>query len=138
MINNHPTQSKTNIHWLLIFIAVLILSTVLGTRAVHAQSDDESEPKVQELGGIVEPQTISVYRILNLKEGQTLYVRMENATGNLDPFIMLFPEETRPEDIAGELITSINQVLGKTVAKSMYIDPLGNFSSFHICFYRSS
>ena len=111
MINYYPTQSKTNTYWLLIFITVLALSTVLGTRVVHAQSDDDSEPKVQELSGIVEPQTISVYRLLNLKEGQHLYVRMENATGNLDPFTMLFPGDTKSEDILEKLVTQVNAVI---------------------------
>jgi hypothetical protein len=113
MIKSQHFQIKLYIFSPLVLIITLALSFALGIRIVHAQSDDDSEPKVQELSGLVEPSTIAVYRILNLKEGQNLYVRMENATGNLDPFVMLFPRDTKPEDIIGKLTTRIDQVIAE-------------------------
>jgi hypothetical protein len=113
MIKYQHLQIKSPLYWFLVPIIVLVLSSIIGIGVVRAQSDDDSEPKVQELSGIIEPQTISVYRLLNLKEGQNLYVRMENATGNLDPLIMLFPADTRPEDIIGKLTTRVAQILAE-------------------------
>ena len=122
MINNHPTQSKTNIRWLLIFITVLILSTVLGTRTVHAQSEDEAEPMVQELSGILEPDSISIYRLFDLKPGQQLYVRMENTSGNLDPALVLFAGDEDPSEFSAEFRDDVSQVI---LAGG---DPLANLS----------
>jgi hypothetical protein len=91
----------------------VVLSLVFGILVVSAQSDDDAEPKVQELSAIIEPSTIAVYRLLDLKEGQDLYVHMENATGNLDPFILLFPEGTKPEDIMEKFTNRIAQVISE-------------------------
>jgi hypothetical protein len=104
---------KSPAFWLFILISGLVLSLMLRIQIVHAQSGNDSEPKVQELSGLVEPSTIAVYRLINLKEGQTLYVRMENATGNLDPFIMLFPGDFRPENINEEFFARVDQVIAE-------------------------
>ncbi len=113
MNNFQHLQNKSFTFWLLVLITMLAFSPVVGKQVAHAQSDDDSEPKVQELSGIVDPSSIAVYRLLNLEEGQDLYVRMENATGNLDPFIMLFPEGTKPEDIFEKFTTRVNQVIAE-------------------------
>ena len=113
MNKSKPLHNQTITIRVLILIFVLTFSLVIGIQIAHAQSDDDSEPKVQELSGIVEPSTVAVYRLLNLKEGQDIYVRMENETGNLDPFILLFPEDTQPEDIIGKLTNRFDQVIAE-------------------------
>ena len=98
---------------LLAFITAIAISLLWAVQITLAQSDDDSQPKVQELSGLLGKDTITVYRLLNLKEGQQLYVRMENTFGNLDPFLMLFPGDTNPEDIAGEFTNAIDLVIAE-------------------------
>jgi hypothetical protein len=98
---------------LLVLITGLALSLLLGGQIAFAQSDDTSQPKVQELNGIMASDTIAVYRLLNLEEGQHLYVRMENTRGNLDPFVMLFAGDIEGQVINEQLIKEIDRVIAE-------------------------
>ena len=113
MIHNPHSTFKFNTSRLIFLILILVLSLLGGFQVALAQSDDDSQPKVQELSGLLTADTVAVYRLLNLKEGQRLYVRMENTIGNLDPFLMLFSDETSPKDINTQLTTAIDQVIAE-------------------------
>jgi len=106
----HPRINRSRLLGLIIVFAISLL---WGAQSAFAQIDDTSQPKVQELSGLLGKNTIAVYRLLNLKEGQQLYVRMENTFGNLDPFLMLFPGDTNPQDITSKLITEVDQVIAE-------------------------
>jgi hypothetical protein len=108
-----PFHYKMTRYQLLAFITVIAISLLWAVQIALAQSDDDSQPKVQELSGLLGKDKIAVYRLLNLTEGQQLYVRMENTFGNLDPFLMLFPGDTNPEDIAGEFTDAIDLVIAE-------------------------
>ncbi len=71
-------RPRINRSQLLGFITVLTISLLWGSQIAFAQVDDASQPKVQELSGLLGKNTIAVYRLLDLKEGQQLYARMEN------------------------------------------------------------
>ena len=105
--------NKITRYQFLFLITAIAISLLWDIQTSYAQIDDESQPKVQELSGLLDKDTIAVYRLLNLKEGQQFYSRMENSFGNLDPFLMLFPGDTRPEDIAEHLTTAIDQVIAE-------------------------
>ena len=107
------TRFFTNHYRFLVLTTVLALSLLLGGQIAYAQSDDTSQPKVQELNGLMASDTIAVYRLLNLKEGQHLYVRMENTNGNLDPFIMLFAGDIKGQVINEQLIKEIDRVVAE-------------------------
>ena len=96
---------------LLLSTIFLIFIFLFSVQDAIAQSDDKSQPKVQEIFGLVEEDSITVYRLQNLEEGQQLYVRMENYSGNLDPFILLFAGDTNPVDISDEYRFAIDQVI---------------------------
>lgn len=113
MNQNPHTYFKLNRSRLIFLTMSMVLSLLWGFRDALAQIDDDSQPKVQELSGLLTADTIAVYRLLNLKEGQRLYVRMENTYGNLDPFLMLFSGETSPKDINTQLTTAIDQVIAE-------------------------
>jgi hypothetical protein len=83
------------------------------TQLAQAQGEDTSEPQVQILSGLLGADTIAVYRLLNLEEGQHLYVRMENTAGNLDPFLMLFAGDIRSQIIYDQFINEIDQVIAE-------------------------
>jgi len=106
-------RPRINRSRLLGFITVLTISLLWGSQIALAQVDDASQPMVQELSGLLGKNTIAVYRLLDLKEGQQLYARMENSFGNLDPFLMLFPGDTNPQDITSKLITEVDQVIAE-------------------------
>ena len=105
--------NKITRYQFLFLITAIAISLLWDIQTSYAQIDDDSQPKVQELSGLLDKDTIAVYRLLNLKEGQQLYARMENSFGNLDPFLMLFPGDTRPEDIAEQLTTAVDQVIAE-------------------------
>ena len=107
------TRYFKNHHRLLVLITGLALSLLLGGQIAFAQSDDTSQPKVQELNGIMASDTIAVYRLLNLEEGQHLYVRMENTRGNLDPFVMLFAGDIDGQVINDQLVKEIDRVVAE-------------------------
>ena len=113
MIENQLFRNDTNRYWLLVLITVLAFSLFWGIQVAHAQSDDADEPKVQILRGLLGPETIAVYRLLNLEEGQHLYVQMENTAGNLDPFIMLFAGEIETQAINDQYIQEIDRVIAE-------------------------
>jgi hypothetical protein len=113
MIENPLFRNDTNRYWLLVLISVLACSLLWGIQVARAQSDDASEPKVQILSGLLGPETIAVYRLLNLEEGQHLYVRMENTAGNLDPFVMLFAGDIETQAINDQFIKEIDRVIAE-------------------------
>jgi hypothetical protein len=95
-------------------LMVLLASGLFGgSQIAQAQSDDASEPRVQILSGLLGPDTIAVYRLLNLEEGQHLHVRMENTTGNLDPFLMLFSGDIETQVIYDQFIQEIERVIAE-------------------------
>ena len=99
--------------WLMVLIAALALSLIFGIHVTQAQSLGNSDPQVQELNGLMESDTVAVYRLLNLKEGEHLYVRMENSSGNLDPFIMLFEENVTFQRLYDQYVEEINRVVAE-------------------------
>jgi hypothetical protein len=113
MTINLESRFKTISTSILVLTMLLLLNLVWGTQIALAQSDDDSQPKVQQLSGLISQDAIAVYRLDNLMEGQQLYVRMDNNFGNLDPFLTLFPSETNPEDIAGKLDAAIELVISE-------------------------
>ena len=70
------------------FITLSIMGLIAGSKTALAQ-DEEPPRQVQVLDGRIEANTRTVYKLLGLKAGETLFVRMENASGNLDPFLIL-------------------------------------------------
>jgi len=112
-MKSKPFHYKITRYQLLAFITAIAISLLWAVQITLAQDDDDFQPKVQELSGLLRKDTIAVYSLLNLIEGQQLYVRMENTFGNLDPFLMLFPGDTNPEDIAGEFTDAIDLVIAE-------------------------
>jgi hypothetical protein len=99
--------------WLMVLIATLASSLIFGIHVTLAQSEDSSDPMVQELSGLIDPGTIAVYRLLNLKEDQILYVRMENTSGNLDPFLMLFEGDATSQELYDQFKREIDKVIAE-------------------------
>jgi hypothetical protein len=95
----------------IILITLLSMSLMVGIQVAQAQSSDESEPKVQILTGLLDSDTIAVYRLLNLEEDQHLFVRMENTAGNLDPFVMLFAGDADSQAIKDEFDREVERVI---------------------------
>jgi hypothetical protein len=111
-MTKYPTR-KLIPNYIRLFLSIpfLVVIFLVGVQDATAQSDDISQPKVQELYGLVEDDSITIYRLQNMEEGQQLYVRMANTSGNLDPFIMLFYGDTNPRDISDKINAAIDQVI---------------------------
>jgi hypothetical protein len=117
-MRNKSTRVLSKSCWLLAFLVTAILSILINYDLVAAQVEDTEDPKVQIISGRIDPETIAVYRLAGLQQGQTLYTYMENTAGNLDPFLMLFPSEAN----AGEIAASFSEQINKAIAEGE--DPL--------------
>jgi hypothetical protein len=111
MISTPLSRIKNSSYRLFVLVPILAFIFLGSEKIAFAQVEDDSKPKVQELNGLLGEESIAVYRLADLKEGQQLYVRMENSTGNLDPLLALFPGETRALDIAGKFKGAVEQVI---------------------------
>ncbi len=70
-------------------LAILCLSFfVILVPASHAQ-DDDTRHIVQEFSGYLHPADEYYFHAPDLKEGETLYVSLENVSGNLDPLVRI-------------------------------------------------
>jgi hypothetical protein len=75
----------------------LALGLCLGLATVPLQAQEDGQ--VQQLSGRIEAGEIVLYRLPDLKAGQTLYVRMEGSSGNLDPVVALIDPSIDPEEL---------------------------------------
>jgi hypothetical protein len=75
----------------------LLLFIILSLAARPAQAQQEGQ--VERLSGQIDSGEISLYRLPNLQAGQTLYVRMEGTSGNLDPLLALIDPGVDPEEL---------------------------------------
>jgi hypothetical protein len=97
----------------MVLIATLALSFIFGIQVTQGQSLDNSDPQVQELSGLIDSGTIAIYQLLNLNEGGHLYARMENTSGNLDPFLMLFEGDATSQELYDQFKREIDKVIAE-------------------------
>ena len=109
----YPFRLNFRFPRILALIYLLTSSLIIYPQIVLAQTSDTNQAKVQELAGRVGEDSIAVYRVPNLEAGQQLYVRMENTSGNLDPFIVLFTGDTNPQEINIKITSAIEQVVAE-------------------------
>lgn len=69
----------------------IVLATVLGLWAPVPTSYAQADGEVQELIGTVFPGEFYYYSVPDLDEGQTLYVYLDETSGNLDPVAGIVP-----------------------------------------------
>jgi hypothetical protein len=93
---------------------LLLITLCLHAGPAHAQQ----EGQVQRLTGRIHPGEAFLYRLPNLQAGQTLYVRMEGTSGNLDPNLSLADSSVDPK----ELVAAAESALQEALAAG--IDPL--------------
>lgn len=88
-----------------ILLAGALLALALGP--IPALADGEA---VQELTGRIEPGSGSFYTITHLEEGQTLYVYVQGASGNLDPFVGLSDVRLTGEETYSQFYGEVDRV----------------------------
>lgn len=99
------------------FAILLALTTILLAPLSGGLAQDV--PPVQELRGSLAPGQIDIFRISGLKQGQTLDAFLENTAGNLDPVLVLLPDnvnlvatyESFKKDVAELQASSTNPLL---------------------------
>lgn len=109
---NTKIQSVTRCRFLrcgrALFIA-LVLSLTAVPAAIHASG----ERAVQVLSGRIEPETTVFYRLSGLNRGDTIYVYIEGASGNLDPFAALSDVRLEGEVIKDEFYSQVDRVIAE-------------------------
>jgi hypothetical protein len=99
--------------WLVGLLVAVMLSFSLAVDLVSAQNVDTDQPQVQIISGRMDPNSLAVYRLAGLQQGQVLHVRMENIAGNLDPFLMLFEGEADPKEISANYNQQVDRVIAE-------------------------
>jgi uncharacterized membrane protein len=86
-------------------LVAVLLAVALGP--IPALADSEV---VQELAGRIEPGSGTFYTIAHLEEGQTLYVYVQGASGNLDPFAGLSSVRLTGEEAYTRFYAEVDRV----------------------------
>ena len=86
-------------------LLILGLSLLAGVAPATAQGDGA----IQVLTGRIEPGEIILYLLPDLKQGQRLYVRMENKSGNLDPAFGIVDSRTDPDALEAAFEVALDQ-----------------------------
>jgi hypothetical protein len=73
-----------------ILLFFLLPCSLLQAMLAHPARAQEAPP-VQEIHGKLSPGGIDIFKISGLRRGQTLFVTMENTSGDLDPILALVP-----------------------------------------------
>jgi hypothetical protein len=87
---------------LVIFLSAGLLELIPAFPAQAQETPPVQEaPAVQEIRGKINPGELDLFVLSGLKQGQTLFVTLENTSGNLDPALSLVPASVNvPEVIA--------------------------------------
>ncbi len=97
-------------------LAICLCTTALaGLFLTSALSAQDSTPAVQANNGYLDLGDSDIYLASDLKAGQTLYVYMANMSGNLDPFLAVFPADVNPDEIRTAFQTGLAQALADGV-----------------------
>jgi hypothetical protein len=99
---------------LLSVITLALLSCVLlsaYTQPAHAQ-ETTPQPSVQQIAGRIQPGAgMQVYRLAGLAPGDTLYIHMQTAAGNLDPFVALLEGSADLKALQAQYQADLQQLL---------------------------
>jgi hypothetical protein len=93
---------------LFLIVVLSVLGLFLGN---HTASAQESERRIQILTGQTSSDNRSVYTLPELNAGETLYVRVENLSGNLDPIALLLDKDTDLEAFSDAALLELNQAI---------------------------
>ena len=98
-------------HWLC--VSLLLPLVLFLPRPGHAQTADLSEvgateppPRIQVLDGRIRSAGLQLYRVTNLKKGQTLDVYAKGTSGHLDPLVALLKPGVSLDEL-GEPLTEL-------------------------------
>jgi len=90
---------------------MLIFMTLSVFQFALAQEAEEDRIQVQQIRGTLDLETLALYRLGDLKEGQVLYARMENTSGNLDPLLLLLSGDEDPRELYDGYMEEVNRVI---------------------------
>ncbi len=103
-----------------LFLISLVMVLLVGIDPGYAQS----EARIQELSGVIDPGGGAVYILSGLKQGQRLYVYMETISGNLDPIAMLVDPTEDLEKLYQSYQSAVDEALRQELEPSKAIDAL--------------
>ncbi len=92
--------------------AVIILIVLASSLVVHlGPALAQGQGQVQELTGRIHAGEIIIYLLPGLKQGQTLYARMEGTSGNLDPILAIGDPSIDVEIIESTLESALDEAV---------------------------
>ena len=96
--------------------AVIILIVLASSLVVHlGPALAQGQGQVQELTGRIHAGEIIIYLLPGLKQGQTLYARMEGTSGNLDPILAIGDPSIDVEIIESTLESALDEAVAEGV-----------------------
>jgi hypothetical protein len=87
----------------------ILLTLGLGLLAGVAPATAQGDRAIQILTGRIEPGEVILYLLPDLRQGQRLYIRMENASGNLDPALGIIDAGTDPAALEAAFEVALDQ-----------------------------
>jgi hypothetical protein len=97
-----------------------LLSALLVTSAAKAETLDneafgtpETSVRVQVVEGRIATSGLQLYRVTDLKKGETLYVHASSTSGNLDPLVALLKPEVDPNELEREPLDQLVETLSR-------------------------
>jgi len=93
--------------------AALLFAVLLPALAMPAWAqEDASPPAVQQINGRIQPGAgMQVYRVSDLRAGDTLYAYMRTASGNLDPFVALLEGSADLQELQAQYQADLQKLL---------------------------
>ena len=115
-----------------LMLLVVLWALGMGLAPVSWPVNAQGDGQVQELTGTIFPGEFYYYRVPDLRVGQTLYVHLDETSGNLDPVAAVMESNQDIEALEREY----QDALASAIAEG--IDPLAAVRQVHSQFFLSS
>lgn len=104
ILNRLLTFDKDINTWLRFVTIFSIIASLSFLSVSIAQAQDEVDKDVQELTGYIGKRQSLIYNLINLNEGDRLYIYMLGTSGNIDPFLAIAEPDANLSNMADVIL----------------------------------
>jgi hypothetical protein len=100
-------------YWLLLLVVLLPSAAPAQPVEVSQARATETNPRIQVLEGRISTTGLQLYRVVDLKKGESLYVHAKATSGHLDPLIALIKPDVDRNELAREPLDELMKALSR-------------------------